>query len=304
METQTQADVAVVESEQQPQNDIVRLVVDGVSFGLDVGGIHEQHSGLFRMLAQKGLAYEPVMTRVLTKILKEMKAPGFMDIGACTGYYMCYVAALLGDTTPVTGVESNPIHCEAMRRSCELNGFRNAQVCEAILSNQVEPAAADGFSVITGGAESGQMAIPLDQLCERGTVPVPNVMKMDIHGGEGKALFGMTSVLKSVDYLLLELHGHDRLEDLSPGIERSDIMKLLWDLDFTVHCLAGHTAPPKFTRREGIGTGGFAYRRVTAENADCLFFDRLRHQFFLVSKRDDVRGILGESVKDSFLCYA
>jgi FkbM family methyltransferase len=303
MESQTQTNVAVVDSEQQPQNDIVRLVVDGVSFGLDVGGIHEQHSGLFRMLAQKGLAYEPVMSRCLTKLLKDMTAPRFMDIGACTGYYMCYAAALLGDKTSVVGVESNPVHCEAMRRSCDLNGFRNAQVCEAILSNQVEPAAADGFSVVTSAA-GGQTAVPLDQLCEGGSIPVPNIVKMDIHGGEGKALFGMTSVLKKVDYLLLELHGHDRLEDLSPGVERSHIMKLLWDLGFTVHCLAGHTAPPKFTRREGIGSGGFAYRRVTEENADLLFFDRLRHQFFLVSRQDDVRGILGESVKDSFLCYA
>jgi FkbM family methyltransferase len=304
MESQTQADLAVVDSPQPPQNDIVRLVVDGVSFALDVGGIHEQHSGLFKMLAQKGLAYEPVMTRSLTRLLQDMTAPRFMDIGACTGYYMCYVAALLGDTTSVTGVESNPIHCEAMRRSCDLNGFRNVQVCEAILSNQVEPASADGFSVVTGGAEGGQTAIPLDQLCEGGSIPVPNVVKIDIHGGEGKALFGMTAVLKQVDYLLLELHGHDRLEHLSPGVERSHIMKLLWDLGLTVHCLAGHTAPPKMTNREGIGSGGFAYRRVTEDNVDCLFFDRLRHQFFLVSRRDDLRGVLGESVKDSLLCYA
>jgi FkbM family methyltransferase len=304
MSSHTQANAVVMDS--QPQEDIVRMVVDGVEFALDLAGIHPQHARVYKMFAEKGYMYEPVMTRCLTKLLKQMNEPRFMDIGACAGYYTCYAAALLkNDARPVSSVESNPIHCQAIRRSCEVNGMRNVKVYEALLSNVVEPAAVSGFSVLVGEGQAGQgtMTIPLDQLCVRDSIPTPNIVKMDIHGSEGKALFGMPSVLREVDHLLLELHGHDRLEELSPGMKRSDILGLLWDLKFSIYCMAGHTAPPKEVGREGIRSGGFAYRLVTPENVDSLFFDRLRQQFFFVT-REDIRATLGDSVHDSFLCYA
>lgn len=304
MNTQPHASLIAVDS--QPPGEIVRFLVDGVSFALDISGLTQRSQQTYRILSERGVVYEPVMTRCLTKLLRQMNEPRFMDIGACAGYYTCYVAALLGaHARTIYAVESNPSYCRGIRRSCEYNGQRNVKVCEAILSNVVEPAYVDGFSAVLGGAHgvNGTTTIPFDRLCERESIPTPNIVKMDIHGSEGKALFGMTSFLRNVDYLLLELHGQDRFDEFAAGIKRADALKLLWDLGLSVHYIAGHGTNPKQANQASIRSGRFAYRRLTPDNADAFLFDRLFHLFLLVTREPDVRGVLGDSVNDPFLCY-
>jgi hypothetical protein len=106
-----------------------------------------------------------------------------------------------------------------------------------------------------------------------------------------------------VDYLLLELHNHMRLEERSPGIGRSDILSLFRELGLSVYYLAGHRTSAEPGYRRSIDAGRFAYRKVTPENAGCLFVDRLSDVLLLVTRRDDVPAILGESVDDPLLVY-
>jgi FkbM family methyltransferase len=291
-----------------PDDAVARFIVDGVTFSLDLSGLPPSYQQSYRTIADRAEMYEPVMTRCFAKLLQQMAEPRFMDLGAHAGWYSIYAATLLGEQAePIYSLDGNPAYCQQIRRSCELNGVKNVKVYEAILSNSMEPAAMDGSSALVGAAdeESGPFgtAITLDQLCERESIPLPNIVKMDIHGSEGKVLFGMTSVLRKLDYLLLELHGHDRLEELSGGTGRAEIMDLLWDLDLAVYYIAGHTAHPKHWSRECIRSGQFAYRRVTRRNADLLFFDRLWFQFLLVTRQDDIEGVLGKTSNDPFWCY-
>jgi FkbM family methyltransferase len=294
--------------EKQLEEGPVRWVLGGVEFDLDVSELEPKAQHHYRAVADKVGIYEPVMTRCLTRIVKQLEAPRFMDIGGFAGYYTCYIAKLLGpDAQPVVTIESNPAYVRGMRRSCELNGLRNVRIYEGILSNVPEPVTvgADGFSVVFGQeeAEAAATATTLDDLCERHSIPAPTVVKMDIHGSEGKALFGMTTLLESVDFLLLELHNQERLEEFSPGISRSDIINLLWERGLSVYFIAGHRAqgPQKF--HPAITSGRFAYRKVTPQNADCLFFDRLWDSFLLVTPREDIVPVLGESLDDPFLVY-
>lgn len=290
----------------RPQEDRLPFVVDGVSFALDVSAIGPQGQRAYTLLSEHGALYEPVMTRCLAKLITQMEKPTFMDIGAYAGYYTCYVATLLGDhSRPITAIESNPRYCEGIRRSCELNQLRNVTLYEAVLSDRFEAAHVEHASVILGGTPDEHMttAIPLDALCERESIAAPNIVKIDTHGSEGKALFGMTSILRNVDYLLLELHGQDRLDDFSAGMRRSAILEHLWTLGLSVYYMAGHTLNAKQWNRECIRSGRFAYRKVTADNADCLLFDRLWHMFLLVTPREDLQPILGESLTDPLLCY-
>jgi FkbM family methyltransferase len=304
MESQLQEGLALADSE--PKAEIVRFNVDGVAFGLDISLLSPQAQRTYRILSERGNLYEPVMTRCLTKLITQMEQPRFMDLGSSAGYYACYVATLLGNySRPVVAIESNPTYCEGIRRSGELNGLRNLKVYDSILSDVAAPAEVDRFTVMVGNAagESAKTAIALDELCRREAIHLPNIVKIDIHGGEGRALFGMTSVLRKVDYLLLELHGQDRLDEFSGGTRRSAIMKLLWESGLSVYYIAGHTVNPKQANREIIRSGRFAYRLVTPENVDCLMFDRLWHVFLLATPRNDLQEMLGESSDDSFLCY-
>jgi FkbM family methyltransferase len=291
----------------QPQEVLVRFVVDGVAFTLDISTLTPPAARPYKALSEAGELYEPTLTRLITKLVKQMKEPRFMDVGACTGYFTCYVAALLGDARPVYGVESNPIYCERIRRSCELNGQRNVRVLEAVLSSGEEPAVVDRFSVIIGAQSGGgegattTTTIALDRLLERESIPAPNLVKVDIHGSEGKAVFGMTNLLRAADYTLLELHGQDRLDEYAAGARRADVMKLMWDLNLQVYLIAGHATNPKQAKQPAIRSGRFAYRRVTPENADCLLFDRLWHQLFMITKNEDLESVLGPSANDPFL---
>ena len=52
--------------------------------------------------------------------------------------------------------------------------------------------------------------ILLDDLVFKGNYPVPDVIKMDIEGGEVMAIKGMRQLLsKTHPLLLIELHGHE-----------------------------------------------------------------------------------------------
>jgi FkbM family methyltransferase len=247
-----------------------------------------------------GLTYEPVMTRCLARLLRELHEPHFMDVGSFVGYYACYAGALLGsDTNRVSAVESNPLYCEATRRSCELNGLSNVRVYEAALLDSPAPFSIDSRSVvpIDTPAPEARTATTLDRLCESEGIAVPNVIKMDIHGSEGKALRGMTAALQKMDYLLLELHGEYRLRKLS-DMRRSDVLQLLWDANLSVYQFAGHRDHPDSFRE-----GEFAYQQVTPANAGCLFFDRPHDVFLLVTPRNDMEAVFGESVKGGNFCY-
>ena len=82
--------------------------------------------------------YEPVMLECLTRLLRRMQRPGFMDIGSYMGHYACYAAALLADSDDVYAIESNPRYFAATLRSIALNGFTRVSALNEVLSDRVE----------------------------------------------------------------------------------------------------------------------------------------------------------------------
>jgi FkbM family methyltransferase len=288
-----------------PRRNVVTFVVDGVKFDLDMTAYPLNAQRHHRKLAESGHLYEPVMTRCLARLMSHVEAPQFLDIGGYAGYYTCYAATLLGDRGTVASIESNPSYCEGIRQSVELNGLRNVQLYEAALSDAAETVGIHDREVLFGNHATARLttSIKLDEMVRRGSMPIPNVLKMDIHGGEGKAVRGMVSVLETMDYFLMELHGHHRLQQYSPGVSRSAILKFLWDLELSVYFIAGHRAEGELEDYDCIRSGRFAYRRVTPESVDCLFFDRLGETLLLVTRRDDVSDVLGDSLDDPLLSY-
>jgi FkbM family methyltransferase len=283
----------------------VHFLVDGVGFDLDISALDQTARAYYHKMTAKGQIYEPVMTRCLARLLQDMNEPRFMDVGGFVGYYTCYVAKLLAHLAPpIYTIESNPAFCRQIRQSCEMNGIRNANVFEALLSNRAEAATVDGSGIVfgDGAGKSATLTTTLDHLCERHGL-TPNILKMDIHGSEGKALGGMTALARQLEYLLVEIHPHDRLEVYSPGVTRADIMELLWDADFSVYFVAGHRLHGDRKNRDCVSGGRFAYRRVTTSNVEDLFFDRSTDVFLLCTRTDDIEAVIGPSLNDPFLCF-
>ncbi len=242
--------------------------------------------------------FELVMLECLTRLLARVQQPVFMDIGAFMGHYACYAAALLGDTGDVYTVESNPDYHACILRSIELNGFSRVKAFNAILSDTVEAAAIKGQTVrLFDRAEETNQTVTLDELCRREGIN-PNVMKIDVHGSEGKVLMGMREVLsRSAEYVLLELHPREMLREFSAGIDWQDILALFWQLGFQVFHIAGHRYRGSERLRRPL-RAGFAYQRLDSRTAELLLFDRPLDVFLLCSKTPELEQILGPSVID------
>lgn len=280
-----------------------RFDVGGTKFILEVSAAPRRVQKEYGALSKDSELYEPVMVHCLTRLLKSMDQPRFMDLGAFMGYYACYVARLLDDAHPVYAVESNPAYCDGIERSSAMNGFKHLKTYNAVLSDRREHAVISGVTVRYDlPLDEGAMTLTLDDLCRENSIK-PNIIKMDVHGAEGKIFFGMKELLRdSVQHLLLELHPYYYLEKFSPGYTRTDILALLDELGFSVFYVAGHRIAPSEKSRECIRSGRFAYKRIVPDTAGELLFDRQGEVFLLVSRQTNIETIIDNSLSDPFLC--
>lgn len=286
----------------------VSLRVNGTRFRLFLPERHKHAQQEYTRLASDDAVYEPVNIALLTRLLGHLGNPSFMDIGAFMGYFACYVSSFLGGRVDVYAVESNPQFCEAVRRSARLNGFPKLRVHNVALSEGHELVAIRDVTVLSAPGNRFGMrrnivhAMPLDELCEREALH-PNIVKMDVHGAEGKVLRGMRQVLRtSVQFLLLEMHPVNLLKRYSAGISREEMLSLLEDCGFTSFHVAGLRYPSSDGLRP-LETGSFSYRPITPETRSLLLFDRRLDILILASKFHDIESIIGSSIEDPSLSW-
>jgi FkbM family methyltransferase len=249
----------------------------------------------YRSSSKTGKPYEPVMLACLYRILQTTSAPRFMDIGAYLGYYACYVSSFFGGREEVCAIESNPLYANAIRESARVNGFSHLRVFQAALSNRVEPVSIEGSTVYHhGDSRDTAMTVTLDQLCHNERLS-PTIIKMDVHGAEGKIVLGMRSMLSNVEFLLLELHRLQFLEKYSPGVTRTMILDALEDAGLTLFYIGGHSGSVEKPFEDLMAAKAFSYRRLDRQARDLLLFDRGQDEFILALRNDDIGSLLGSS---------
>jgi len=146
------------------------------------------------------------------------------DVGANIGYVSLLLAKAVGDRGTVYAFEALPENLNRLRENIQLNRLSNRVkvIASAVVDFSqpvrflVGPSGSMGkVSGSAGRLESKQIAIDvpgvaLDDFVYRDGNPVPQVIKMDIEGGEVLALRGMARLLKQAHPLVfLELHGPD-----------------------------------------------------------------------------------------------
>jgi FkbM family methyltransferase len=165
--------------------------------------------------------YEPELQATLS----ELGQPGMVayDLGANIGYISLLLARRVGQAGKVYAFEALPTNLERLRLNLALNGLsENVTVvpaavveCERQVRFLVGPSG--GMGKADGSAGRDEVAysrsvdiggLSLDDFVFEHGNPPPQVVKMDIEGGEVLALPGMIGVLEqSRPLLLLELHG-------------------------------------------------------------------------------------------------
>jgi FkbM family methyltransferase len=141
--------------------------------------------------------YEPHVVAVMRPYLR----PGLVvvDIGANIGYYALLAATQVGPTGKVIAFEPGPSNCRLLQQSIAANGLRNV----ILHASAVGDAPGQGwFSGESNGSVSAEFRQPtslpvqvvvLDQVLA-GESRI-DLIKMDIEGGEGRALKGMSAIL-------------------------------------------------------------------------------------------------------------
>jgi FkbM family methyltransferase len=143
--------------------------------------------------------------RFTAQLFREHVRPGMavVDIGAYLGYYTLLGARGTGPAGKVHAFECDPVNHRFLLHNLRLNGFREAVVARpAAVSDRAGslPFFVRGGDLSVGSLwqETGAKAVvevastTLDQ--ELGGEPV-DVLKMDIEGGEPRALDGMTTTI-------------------------------------------------------------------------------------------------------------
>ncbi|MDI6770257.1 MAG: FkbM family methyltransferase [Anaerolineales bacterium] len=165
--------------------------------------------------------YEPELQATLRALVK----PGMVayDVGANIGYVTLLLARAVAETGRVCAFEALPSNVERLRANIGLNGMkaRVMVVAGAVTAGQgplrflVHTSGGMGKAAGSAGrraddylSEITVTGISLDEFVYTQGNPPPQVIKMDIEGGEVMALPGMRRLLvEARPRMLLELHG-------------------------------------------------------------------------------------------------
>jgi FkbM family methyltransferase len=135
------------------------------------------------------------------------------DLGAKVGFYTLVAAVKTGRGGRVYAFEPLPRNVAFLRRHLDHNRIRNVEIVEAAVSDSSGSAAFEEFESPALGrlGRSGRLwirTVTLDGMVFDNGLPLPDVLKIDIEGGERRALEGARRILERCHPLIfLATHG-------------------------------------------------------------------------------------------------
>lgn len=164
--------------------------------------------------------YEPELQAALRQLIRAGAV--IFDVGANIGYVSLLLAKAAGEPGKVFAFEALPSNVEQLRRNVALNAMdARVSVIDFAVTQATGPVrflvhASGGMGKVAGSAGrddrvESEITVPgisLDGFVYGEGNPPPQVVKMDIEGGEVLALPGMRRVLTEArPLMLMELHG-------------------------------------------------------------------------------------------------
>jgi FkbM family methyltransferase len=177
--------------------------------------------------------YEPDEAALIAALVK----PGatVFDVGAHAGYYTLAASRLVGEKGRVVAFEPDPVNVEYLRDHAVRNRVRNVTIIPRPVGNKhglaarfvpnpdhryesglsEDPPAGDG-----DGGERMRL-VSLDRLIADG-LPVPDLVKMDIEGGESAAVEGASALVAGLRTAwLISTHGAENVIRLVPLFQKA-----------------------------------------------------------------------------------
>lgn len=145
--------------------------------------------------------YEPQVLREIATRLR----PGatYWDVGSHVGFMVAVASRLVGPTGTVVAFEPSPENVRRLRQTIELNDLRNVTVRDVALSDRVGQAqfflsdSSSMGSLVSGSSPAGTVPVRTNTIDEElRSVPIPDLVKIDVEGWENAVLAGATRLLE------------------------------------------------------------------------------------------------------------
>ena len=250
-----------------------------------------QAHDVYRSLNYKNKIYELPLISILLNILKKKQYDNFLDLGSFIGYYPCIVSKYLNDNSvKIYAVESNPDYCKVIEKNLKENKISNVNVFNEILSDKIESLFIHKETVLNEKFDINSIqknSITLDQFCKNNNI-LPKIIKIDVHGFEGKILEGFKKIENSVEIILLELHPEKFLKKYSNTSKKSIIEYLLkTNLNCYLIPFENNLKIYDIEKNTKIENYKNSYRQIFHENFHDLFFDKMdTDNLILVTKKN------------------
>jgi FkbM family methyltransferase len=171
--------------------------------------------------AHAGLIVRGTLEAPVQEALRRLLAPGdvFYDVGANVGFFTLLGGRLVGPTGCVVAFEPVPWCARAVAHNIALNGFEHAQIRAEAVGGE------DGRArlLVVGEASWSHLEstgrhpdvrdeidvamVTIDALVAAGTIPPPDVLKIDTEGAELQAIEGAReTIARHRPAIVCELH--------------------------------------------------------------------------------------------------
>jgi len=171
--------------------------------------------------AHAGLIVRGTLEPPVQEALRRLLAPGavFYDVGANIGFFTILGARLVGPEGRVVAFEPVPACARAVARNIELNAFAHAEIREQAVGAR----SGSARLLVVGEASWSHLAstgrhadvrdeidaevVSIDELVGAGSIPPPDVLKIDTEGAELQAIEGMRATIeRHRPAIVCELH--------------------------------------------------------------------------------------------------
>ena len=155
--------------------------------------------------------YELGKQRALMRFVREGMT--IYDVGAQAGFYTLFFSKLVGPDGHVYAFEPCPIGGRDLVRHIEVNAITNVTILQVAVSDAaaMTPFSIDRNTCMNGLVAESRLLVPtarLDDFAHK-----PQLIKMDVEGGESRALMGARRLIESArPILFIALHGCEQFE--------------------------------------------------------------------------------------------
>lgn len=151
--------------------------------------------------------------------INKYDAPIFFDIGANIGIYSILLAKA-NTKAEIVAFEPYPINAYRLLQNIKLNDA-DIDLFEIAISNKEMPVHfsnsifdfgdmnADPTTKLTDSGNLYVYSKTLSSLIQQENLQIPNIIKIDVEGAEGKVLRGLIPFIEDIDIIYYEIHLHE-----------------------------------------------------------------------------------------------